>query len=71
MLDLLDLLGLISTDFSNAKFVKCDVRDWDQQVAIFDAALAYSPHKSIDVVIANAGVVGADDLNNLDGKYKS
>ncbi|KAH6977416.1 short chain dehydrogenase reductase [Ilyonectria sp. MPI-CAGE-AT-0026] len=50
----------------NAKFVKCDVRDWDQQVAVFDAALAYSPHKSIDVVIANAGVVGADDLNNLD-----
>lgn len=71
MLDRLALSGLVSSDSSNSKFVKCDVRDWDQQVAVFDAALENSPHKSIDIVIANAGVVGADDLNNLDGKYQS
>ncbi|KAH7142122.1 short chain dehydrogenase reductase [Dactylonectria macrodidyma] len=47
----------------NAAFVKCDVRDWDQQVALFRTALESSPHKSIDVVIANAGIVGADDFN--------
>ncbi|KAM5350787.1 hypothetical protein ACJ41O_007292 [Fusarium nematophilum] len=51
----------------NVAFVKCDVRDWDQQVALFRAALESSPHKSIDVVIANAGIVGADDLNTQQG----
>ncbi|KAH8896921.1 short chain dehydrogenase reductase [Thozetella sp. PMI_491] len=50
----------------NAIFVKCDVREWDHQVAAFEAAIASSPHKSIDIVIANAGVVGADDLYTLE-----
>ncbi|KAF7557421.1 hypothetical protein G7Z17_g638 [Cylindrodendrum hubeiense] len=54
----------------NAKFVKCDVRDWDDQVAVFDTALSVSPQKSIDIVIANAGVVGADDLNTLEDPSK-
>ncbi|KAK9777150.1 putative Short chain dehydrogenase reductase [Seiridium cardinale] len=48
-----------------AKFMKCDVRSWDEQVAVFEAAVTASPFKSIDVVIANAGVFGADDLNTL------
>ncbi|KAI0136170.1 short chain dehydrogenase reductase [Xylariales sp. AK1849] len=48
-----------------AIFVECDVRNWDEQVAVFETATAASPFKSIDVVIANAGVVGADDLNTL------
>ncbi|KAH7153503.1 short chain dehydrogenase reductase [Dactylonectria macrodidyma] len=47
----------------NVKFVKCDIRDWDQQVAVFDFALAESPNKSIDIVIANAGIVSGDDLS--------
>lgn len=50
-----------------AQFVKCDVRSWDEQVAVFDAAVKNSPDKSIDIVIANAGIVGADDLYNLEG----
>ncbi|KAH7234545.1 short chain dehydrogenase reductase [Fusarium solani] len=49
----------------NAQFVKCDVRNWDDQVAVFEAAVSSSPSKSVDVVIANAGVVGADDLFKL------
>ncbi|KAH7120292.1 hypothetical protein B0J13DRAFT_680595 [Dactylonectria estremocensis] len=47
----------------NVKFAKCDIRNWDQQLTVFDAALAESPNKSIDIVIANAGIVSGDDLN--------
>lgn len=47
--------------------MKCDVRRWDDQVAMFDAAVRNSPEKSIDIVIANAGIVGADDLYKLEG----
>ncbi|KAF7541614.1 hypothetical protein G7054_g432 [Neopestalotiopsis clavispora] len=46
-----------------AKFMKCDVRNWDEQVAVFEAASAASPCKSVDIVIANAGIIGADDFN--------
>ncbi|EFX06215.1 short chain dehydrogenase reductase [Grosmannia clavigera kw1407] len=50
----------------NAKFVKCDVRSWDDQVAVFEGAIAASPEHSVDVVVANAGIVGADDMFTLD-----
>ena len=50
--------------------MKCDVRNWDEQVQAFDAAVANSPHKSCDVVIANAGIVGVDDVYQLDGKTR-
>ncbi|KAI1270135.1 short chain dehydrogenase reductase [Xylariaceae sp. FL1019] len=46
----------------NTKFVKCDVRDWDSQVDLFEAAIAASPSKGIDVVLSNAGVFGSDDM---------
>ncbi|KAL2674293.1 hypothetical protein Neosp_012744 [[Neocosmospora] mangrovei] len=49
----------------NAQFVRCDVRNWDDQVAVFEAAASSSPSKSVDIVIANAGIVGADDLFTL------
>ncbi|KAH7134490.1 short chain dehydrogenase reductase [Dactylonectria estremocensis] len=55
----------------NAAYVKCDVRDWDQQVALFRTALESSPHKSIDIVIANAGIVGADDFNTQQDDFPS
>ncbi|TVY17128.1 5'-hydroxyaverantin dehydrogenase [Lachnellula arida] len=38
----------------------------NDQVALFDAAVTNSPHHSCDVVIANAGIVGADDVFQLD-----
>jgi NAD(P)-dependent dehydrogenase (short-subunit alcohol dehydrogenase family) len=53
----------------NAQFVKCDVRDGDQQVALCEAAATNSPHKSCDIVIANAGIVGADDVYSLQGSF--
>lgn len=49
-------------------FVECDIRDWDAQVRTFEAAKAKSPHNSVDIVIANAGIsrVGVDSLWKLD-----
>ncbi|KPM42344.1 hypothetical protein AK830_g4203 [Neonectria ditissima] len=49
-------------------FVKCDIRDWDQQKAMFETARSRSPNNSVDVVIANAGISrsSGDSLWNLD-----
>jgi len=51
-------------------FVRCDIRDWDQQVNVFETAKSKSPHKSVDIVIANAGISrsSGDSLWNLDGR---
>ncbi|KAJ5756631.1 hypothetical protein N7533_006174 [Penicillium manginii] len=52
----------------NAQFVKCNITSWDDQVEMFEAAIKNSPHKSCDIVIANAGISRAsgDDLWPLD-----
>jgi len=50
----------------NVVYVKCDTRSWDDQLGMFKQAIAKSPAKSCDVVIANAGVSGADPLYALD-----
>ncbi|KAH6689394.1 hypothetical protein EV126DRAFT_431674 [Verticillium dahliae] len=49
-------------------FVKCDIRDWEQQKAMFQKAKDLSPSKSVDIVIANAGISrsSGDSLWNLD-----
>lgn len=54
---------------NNCVFIKCDIRDWDEQRAMFETAKARSPHKSVDIVIANAGISrsSGDSLWNLDG----
>jgi NAD(P)-dependent dehydrogenase (short-subunit alcohol dehydrogenase family) len=51
-------------------FVTVDIRDWDQQKAMFEVARTRSPAKSVDVVIANAGISrsSGDSLWNLDGE---
>ncbi|KAH8703862.1 short chain dehydrogenase reductase [Talaromyces proteolyticus] len=49
-----------------SQFVKCDVRSWDDQVLVFEAAIKNSPFHSCDIVIANAGIVGVDDLYKLE-----
>lgn len=53
-----------------AAFVKCDLRDWDEQIKMFETAKNSSPSKSVDVVIANAGISrsSGDSLWELDGK---
>ncbi|PGH10933.1 hypothetical protein AJ79_05179 [Helicocarpus griseus UAMH5409] len=52
----------------NAQFVKCNITNWDEQVHMFEAAIANSPSKSCDIVIANAGISRAfgDTLWPLD-----
>jgi NAD(P)-dependent dehydrogenase (short-subunit alcohol dehydrogenase family) len=54
----------------NAQFVKCNIVSWDEQVSVFEAAIANSPSRSCDVVIANAGISRAsgDSLWPLDGE---
>lgn len=49
-------------------FVKCDIRDWDQQKAMFETARRQSPANSVDLVIANAGISrsSGDSLWTLD-----
>ena len=52
-----------------AVFVKCDIRDWDDQVKLFETAKKSSPSNSVDIVIANAGISrsSGDSLWKLDG----
>lgn len=50
------------------QFVKCDVRSWEDQVRLFDAAVLNSPNKSCDIVVANAGILNPDMLNDDPGK---
>ncbi|ETN38997.1 uncharacterized protein HMPREF1541_07039 [Cyphellophora europaea CBS 101466] len=40
----------------NVCFIRADTRSWDDQVRMFEAAVSKSPQKSVDLVIANAGV---------------
>jgi len=46
----------------NVQFVKCDTTSWTEQLNMFKQAVAKSPAKSCDIVIANAGVSGPDDV---------
>ena len=50
-------------------FVRCDITNWNDQIRMFDSAIANSPNKSCDVVIANAGISrsSGDSLWKLDG----
>lgn len=43
-------------------FVHCDVTNWQDQLHLFHTALEKSPSKTIDIVVANAGTSGHDDL---------
>ncbi|WEW61726.1 hypothetical protein PRK78_007220 [Emydomyces testavorans] len=47
------------------QFVKCDVRSWEDQVRLFEAAISSSPSKSCDIVIANAGILGPDAMGKI------
>ena len=57
-----ELLKEIESAGGHGQFVKCDVTNWEDQVAVFVAAMKNSPHKCIDIVIANAGIAGQDDI---------
>jgi NAD(P)-dependent dehydrogenase (short-subunit alcohol dehydrogenase family) len=47
---------------SSVRFVKCNVVSWPEQLAVFKEALAFSPTGRIDIVVANAGISGADPV---------
>ena len=51
------------------KFVKCNITKWEDQIALFDAAVADG--RGVDVVIANAGISrsSGDSLWTLDGEF--
>lgn len=52
------------------QFVKCDIRSWEDQKNVFEAARSQSPSQSVDIVIANAGISrsSGDSLWRLDGE---
>ncbi|KAH8803552.1 short chain dehydrogenase reductase [Xylogone sp. PMI_703] len=50
----------------NYQFCECDVTSWEDQLAAFKAAIANSPEKSLDIVVANVGIGGADPLFTLE-----
>ena len=52
----------------NSKLVRCDVCNWDEQLAMFKAAIDFSPQHRIDIVIANAGISAADEVFNTDSE---
>lgn len=53
---------------SSSQCTKCSVTNWDDQVRALEAAVRNLRSKSCDIVIANAGVVGQDDMFTLEGK---
>ncbi len=52
------------------KFVKCDIRNWEEQKNMFETAKRLSPANSVDVVLANAGISrsSGDSMLVLDGQ---
>ncbi|KIX08877.1 uncharacterized protein Z518_03534 [Rhinocladiella mackenziei CBS 650.93] len=50
---------------SSVQFVKCDTTSWDDQLNMFKLAVARSPARSCDIVVANAGITGPDETSML------
>ena len=48
----------------NVAFVKCDTRVWDDQASLFKTAFEKSLSRSVDIVLANAGISGWDAVFN-------
>lgn len=63
-----EIVEELNTNGEKCAFVECDIRNWDQQVAMFETAKKRSPSTSVDVVIANAGISrsSGDSLWTLD-----
>lgn len=54
-------------DCRNVQFVKCDATSWEDQLNMFKLAVANSPARSCDIVVANAGITGPDEIFALEG----
>lgn len=59
-----DLSTALVNDLGSDKvaFVKCDTRVWSDQVNLFKTAIVHSPSHSVDIVLANAGISGLDNV---------
>ncbi|KAF2273895.1 NAD(P)-binding protein, partial [Westerdykella ornata] len=55
----------------HVQFVKTDTTSFSSQVAGFKAALSFSPSKTVDIVLANAGVAGSNLKAWLENAAKS
>ena len=55
---------------SSVKFVKCNVAVWADQLALFKTAISSSPSGRVDIVVANAGIGGADSVFFADSKFR-
>ena len=53
--------------FRMVNFVKCDITQWKDQVALFKQCLSTSKSNTIDLVIANAGIAGSDPVYQNSG----
>lgn len=53
------------------KFVMCNINEWEEQKNMFETAKQSSPAKSVDVVVANAGISrsSGDSMWVLDGMF--
>lgn len=52
----------------HVQFITTDATSWESQTAAFKAAIAFAPSKSIDLVVASAGVTGQDMRRWLDAQ---
>lgn len=55
----------LESELPNAKFVKCNVTSWDDQLNLFKTAVALSPTNKIQYVVANAGMINADTVYDV------
>ena len=55
------------TGNENLHFFQCDVTNWQSQVSLFKQAVKVSPHGGLDVVVANAGIVGEETIDTPKG----
>ncbi|KNG46547.1 NAD(P)-binding protein [Stemphylium lycopersici] len=59
----------LASSLEKCSFVPCDVTNWDDQVRLFSKAGSLSLSGKIDYVVANAGIVHADDVFTFDGPF--
>ncbi|KAI9774095.1 MAG: hypothetical protein M1840_005188 [Geoglossum simile] len=52
----------------HANFIRTDVTKWDELVAAFVAAVQFAPHKALDIVCPNAGIIGPQLVSEWPGE---
>ncbi|EHK96219.1 putative Sex determination protein tasselseed-2 [Glarea lozoyensis 74030] len=55
----------IASELKNAKFVKCDVSNWQDQARMFAEAASFTG--KVDFVVANAGICPEDEIFAFEG----